>query len=178
LSRVHVRSFSVSLGGCRDARQRHVHDESRSDTALDAVGLHRAMSRRLERIPEGRIAILTTFPVASSPGAAGWTIAAVLTLLLILPLLFYLLGLILSSDEAAFDRAVGNEVRYVELKARADAYAYGSDIYGVLESSPEAARTSTDAAAVEERGSDTNDRAAAKTAHRSNREPRTEERRC
>jgi hypothetical protein len=83
--------------------------------------------------------IIMTLPVASSGAVAGWTITAVLTLLLIGMPLFYLLALTFAIDEEAFDRNVRDQVRYVELKARADAYAYGKDIYGVLAPSPESA---------------------------------------
>jgi hypothetical protein len=83
--------------------------------------------------------IIMTLPVASSGAVAGWTITAVLTLLLIGLPLFYLLALTFAIDEEAFDRAVGDQVRYVELKSRADAYAYGKDIYGVFATSPEPA---------------------------------------
>jgi hypothetical protein len=83
--------------------------------------------------------IIMTLPVASSGAVAGWTITAVLTLLLIGLPLFYLLALTFAIDEEAFDRAVGDQVRYVELKSRADACAYGKDIYGVFATSPEPA---------------------------------------
>ena len=76
---------------------------------------------------------LTTLPVAASGTVAGWVFTAVLTFLLIgLPLL-YLLALTLATDDDAIDRAVRDQVQYGRLKERADAYAFGKDIYGVLD---------------------------------------------
>jgi hypothetical protein len=71
--------------------------------------------------------------IADSATVAGWTIVAVLTFLVIgLPTILLLVVTLATSDEEA-ERTYRNIAQYVELKERADVYATGKDIYGILE---------------------------------------------
>ena len=79
------------------------------------------------------MSFLSALPVAASGMAAGWVIAGGLTFLLIALPLLYLIGLLLATDDDVIDRAVRDQVQYSRLKERADAYAFGKDVYGVLD---------------------------------------------
>jgi hypothetical protein len=80
----------------------------------------------------------TSLVIADSGAVVGWTITAALAFLLIgLPAL-YLLVLTLTDDDDAFDRRVRDIEQYVELSRRAHAYAWGKDVYNVLEKPPAA----------------------------------------
>jgi hypothetical protein len=71
--------------------------------------------------------------LADSATVVGWTIVAVLTFLLIgLPTILLLVITLATSDEE-IERTQRNIVQYNELKKRADVYASGKDIYGILE---------------------------------------------
>jgi hypothetical protein len=96
----------------------------RSVLALAAIGWksEQTRHRRWDVIPL----------VAYSGAVAGWTVTALLTLAMIVLPLLYLFALTFMTDDEAIERAVRDEVQYVELEARADAYAYGKDFYGVL----------------------------------------------
>ena len=76
---------------------------------------------------------LMTLPVAASGTVAGWVLTAALTFLLIGLPLIYLLLLTFATDDDAIDRAVRDQVQYTRLKERSDAYAFGKDVYGVLD---------------------------------------------
>jgi hypothetical protein len=71
--------------------------------------------------------------IADSGVVVGWTITALLALLLIgLPTL-YLLVASLATDDDAFDRRVRDVEHYRKLSEKAHAYAWGKDVYNVLE---------------------------------------------
>jgi hypothetical protein len=76
---------------------------------------------------------LATLPIADSAAFAGWTIVAVLTFLLIGLPTIALLALTLSTSDEEMERQYRNIAQYIELKERADAYAAGKDVYGVLD---------------------------------------------
>lgn len=75
----------------------------------------------------------TSLPIAASGALVAWTIVAVLTFLLIGVPLVLLIVLTLASDDDAIDRAVHDMEQFGKLNERAHAYAWGKDVYGVLE---------------------------------------------
>jgi hypothetical protein len=71
--------------------------------------------------------------IAYSGAAAGWTITALLTFLLIGPPVLYALALTFASDPDAIDRAVHDVERRLEATNRAFGHAREKDVYDVLE---------------------------------------------
>jgi hypothetical protein len=69
---------------------------------------------------------LAMLPLVFGGTVGVWTVSAVLTLLLIGPVLVPALVLTFATDDADFDRAVDDVARNVRLKARARADDYGA----------------------------------------------------
>jgi hypothetical protein len=65
-----------------------------------------------------------TLVVADSGAVVGWTIAAVTTFLLIGAPLMYLFVLTFANEDDSFDRQVRDIAQYVDLRDRAQAYAW------------------------------------------------------
>jgi hypothetical protein len=75
----------------------------------------------------------STMVLADTDLIVAWAISIALTFLLIVVPVLYFAVLTLAMDDETFDRTVSDMEEHTKLKRRAQAYAAGKDVFGVLE---------------------------------------------